>query len=69
MGYRGRIRNGAVVFEEPVSLPEGTVVEVVVPEAHENKELTLDLERFRGILPANLDARDAYRRGLLEKHR
>ncbi len=32
MTYRGHIRNGTVVLDEPVALPEGTEVEVDVPE-------------------------------------
>jgi hypothetical protein len=30
MTFRGHIRNGVVVFDEPAAIPEGTVVEVVV---------------------------------------
>lgn len=28
MAYRGHVKNGTVVFDEPVSLPEGTEVRV-----------------------------------------
>lgn len=35
MTYRGRIKNGVVVFDEAVSLPEGTEVEVVLPQPNE----------------------------------
>jgi len=31
MAYRGHIQNGVVVFDEPISLPDGTSVEVVLP--------------------------------------
>jgi predicted DNA-binding antitoxin AbrB/MazE fold protein len=31
MTYRGRIKNGVVVLDEKVPLPEGTEVEVVLP--------------------------------------
>ena len=31
MTYRGRIKNGAVLLDEPVELPEGAEVEVTLP--------------------------------------
>ena len=33
MTYRGHIKNGTVVLDEPVQLPEGAAVEVNVAEA------------------------------------
>jgi len=30
MSFTGHVQNGVVVFDEPVTLPEGTVVEVAV---------------------------------------
>ena len=35
MAYRGHIENGAVVLDEPVTLPEGAKVEVAVLESAE----------------------------------
>jgi hypothetical protein len=32
MSFKGHVENGVVVFDEPATLPEGTVVEVVVRE-------------------------------------
>jgi hypothetical protein len=48
MVIRGRIRNGVVVLDADVSVPEGTEVTVVVPAAPEaaSKEI-LDAERER----------------------
>ena len=37
MTYLGRIENGAVVFDEPVDLPEGTTVEVTASKPPECK--------------------------------
>jgi hypothetical protein len=36
MFYYGHIQNGVVVFDEPVSLPDGTVVEVNAREGEAN---------------------------------
>ena len=33
MTYRGRIENGHVVFSDPVNVPDGTEVTVVIPLA------------------------------------
>ena len=33
MQYRGRVRNGVIVFDDPVELPEGTPVNVEPTEA------------------------------------
>ena len=33
MSFTGHVQNGVVVFDEPVTLPEGTVVEVAVRDA------------------------------------
>lgn len=30
MTFKGHVQNGVVVFDEPATIPEGTVVEVVV---------------------------------------
>lgn len=32
MSFRGHVEKGVVVFDEPTTIPEGTVVEVVVCE-------------------------------------
>jgi len=44
MSFTGHVQNGVVVFDEPVTLPEGTAVEVAVREVHgsdSNKSPTL----------------------------
>ncbi len=33
MSFTGHVKNGVVVFDEPVPLPEGTVVEVAVRDS------------------------------------
>ena len=41
MSFEATIRNGAVVFDAPVTLPDGTRVDVVVKPPTENPEPTL----------------------------
>ena len=41
MSFEATIRNGAVVFDVPVTLPEGTRVDVVVKEPAEKPKPTL----------------------------
>lgn len=47
MTYRGRIRNGQIVLDDAIELPEGT--EVLV-EAAEPKPRSTLAERFRGVI-------------------
>jgi hypothetical protein len=35
MTYRGRVKNGTILLDEPVVIPDGTAVEVVVPAVEE----------------------------------
>jgi hypothetical protein len=53
MTYRGKVQGGVVVLEQPAELPEGTVVEPVVPSeptTTENRAESLPelLLRFAG---------------------
>ena len=63
MGYRGHVKNGMVVLDEPTALPEGTEVEIH-PLLNNSKSPTSasDLMQFagqaRGLAPdasANVD--------------
>ncbi len=47
MTYRGRIKNGVVVFEGDVPLPEGTEVRVEAVETSGGKTLA---DRFRDVI-------------------
>jgi len=47
MTYRGRIKNGVVVFEGDVPLPEGTEVRVEAVEPAGGKTLA---DRFRDVI-------------------
>ena len=51
MTYRGRVKNGTVVFDEPVSLPEGSPVEVIVRGAQLEEECIPTLyERLKPVI-------------------
>jgi hypothetical protein len=69
MAYHGRIKNGVIVLDEPVPLPEGTEVAVDILAQTGAEAMHPDIPRFTGILPAELNPRESYYQGLLEKHR
>ncbi len=52
MSFEGRVQNGVVVFDEPVALPEGTVVRVEPTAAPPRKTLA---ERFKNVIGAGVD--------------
>jgi len=58
MVYRGRIKDGAVVFDESVLLPDGVQVKVEIDQTAEKLPSTLD--RWRGIWPKDIDWKDVY---------
>lgn len=68
MTYKGHIENGVVVADEPVDLPDGTVI-VFQPVKLPSGNLHPDLERFAGVIPADLDTEDGYYKYLMEKHK
>lgn len=54
MSFHGHIENGVVVFDQPVTLPEGTPVRV---EAHDRRQHVDDSGCFRDLAAARpLDA-------------
>lgn len=66
MVYKGHIEHGTVVFDESVSLPDGTRVRIeVVGEA---TDIHPDVRRVTGILPRELDGHGEYVQGMLRKH-
>jgi hypothetical protein len=50
MTYRGHVRNGAVVLDDPAVLPEGAAVEVrvIAPAATQARPIT-SLDELRGL--------------------
>jgi hypothetical protein len=51
MSFEGHIQNGVVVFNEPISVPEGTAVRVEVI-AQPRKTLA---QRFKNVISAGVD--------------
>ena len=52
MSLTGHIENGVVVFDGPVSLPEGTSVEISVCAPPQAPNATTHFERFKDIIGA-----------------
>ena len=67
MAYRGHIENGTVVLDEPVNIPEGTVVEVVPVVAENRAEGDASRRNWKGIfrntgpVPSEADIADMRR--------
>ena len=51
MVYRGHIENGTVVLDEPVDVPEGTVVTVEPASSHAEDPLALATSVYEGLSP------------------
>ena len=47
MTYRGRVKNGVVVLDEPAELPEGAEVRVELAEPRQGRTLA---DRLRGVI-------------------
>jgi hypothetical protein len=73
MTYRGHIKGGVVVLDEPVDLPEGTEVRIepAIPDEKDLESLREGLLKFAGIakgLPSDLAKNhDHYLHGLPKK--
>jgi hypothetical protein len=72
MTYRGRIKNGVVVLDEKVSLPEGAEVEVdLLPAAETTIPLGQRLLKFagkaKGLPPDMAKNHDHYLYGISKK--
>lgn len=67
MSYRGHVENGVIVLDEPVDLPDGTVVEfrpVNLPAGQHHP----DVERFAGVIGKDLGGEEEYFEHLRKKH-
>ncbi len=69
MTYNGHIKNGVVVLDEAPDLPEGAKVIVNVLGDGEAESIHPEVDRLTGILPGDLDAEDAHRQRLMDKHK
>ena len=52
MSFQGHVQNGVVVFDEPVSLPEGRVARVEPATMPARKTLA---ERYKNVISAAVD--------------
>ena len=51
MVLEGTVRDGTIVLDQPVQLPEGARIEVVVKPAEQESPTFLDLLEFAGCMP------------------
>lgn len=70
MVVSGHIRNGLVVLDEPVLLPEGAEVQIELRQRTVSPAggIAPEIARLSGILPRDLDVRDAVIARAIEKH-
>ena len=68
MTRKGHVQNGGIILDEPLNLPDGTVVilsPVGLPEGKHHP----DVERFAGVIPAESgEERKEYLDHLRKKH-
>ncbi|MFA6243193.1 MAG: hypothetical protein WC655_19810 [Candidatus Hydrogenedentales bacterium] len=69
MTYRGLIKNGHIILDESIVLPDGASVTVEVHDTAQSEKLHPDVIRFTGILPKNIDVLEEYRVGMERKYR
>jgi len=50
MTYKGHIKNGTVIFDEPIQLPEGTAVEIALRLAEPSAQDSTFYDRFADII-------------------
>jgi hypothetical protein len=69
MPYHGWIKKGVIVLDETVPLPEGAEVMVDVVGQTSAENMHPDIQKYTGILPAEMNAGESYYQGLIDKHR
>jgi hypothetical protein len=67
MSYKGHVEKGIIVADEPVNLPDGTVVEFRPIEPPGGRHHP-DVERFAGVISPDAGDEDEYREHLRDKH-
>jgi len=55
MTYRGRVKNGVVVLDDPVELPEGAEVRVELTDLAESRTLAERLKDVIGVIEGPSD--------------
>lgn len=68
MTQKGHVRNGGIVLDEPLNLPDGTVVELLPVSLPAGRHHP-DVERFAGIISRDAgDEKKKYHEHLEKKH-
>ncbi len=67
MGYCGHVKNGMIVADEPLELPDGTRVEIRVLETGRRTHHP-DVEKFAGIIPPDAGDEGSYRDHIRKKY-
>ncbi len=67
MVYKGHVENGVIVLDDPVDLPDGTAVEFHPVDSAKGQHHP-DVERFAGVIPADVDVEEGYHEHLRRKH-
>lgn len=69
MTFNGQVRDGTIVLDESVLLPDGALVRVEVLDTPNSPPLHPDVLRITGILPGDVDMEKALLEAIIEKHK
>jgi len=67
MTFRGRIKDGMLVLNRPIELPEDTSVLVEIV-ADEQETIDPELSQWFGVLPRDINVDEEYMHGIIQKH-
>ncbi|MBI2432106.1 MAG: hypothetical protein HYV26_04480 [Candidatus Hydrogenedentes bacterium] len=67
MTYKGHVKDGVIIADDPMNLPEGTVVEFR-PLSMPDERHHPDVDRYRGILKDVEIGDDEYYQHVWQKH-
>lgn len=64
----GHIKQGVVVPDEPLSLPDGTRVKIQPMAEDSTPSIAPEVAQFAGLIPADIDIDDTRLTSILEKY-
>ncbi len=67
MAYKGHIHNGVIIADEPIDLPDGTLVEFRPVKSPPGRHHP-DVERFAGVIGPDVGGEEEYFEHLRKKH-
>ena len=67
MSYRGHVKDGVIVLDEPANLEEGAPVRIEILRKTERRSLHPDIKKFTGVIPPDIDVRAEYAQGVLKR--